>query len=131
MDVGRDKLVLCFLCVFNGGFESCTEFIVNYLEVDHVVVVGKVACDGVVGSQSMLVNSVSIWGTLDYVALLVVGYCGVLVDALCLNGKSMGVVSVEQGELHFRYAELIGEGRAGGRASWCNACFLRRWFIGL
>ncbi len=40
MDVGRDKLVLCFTCVFNGGFEVGTDLIVEDLEVNSVVMVG-------------------------------------------------------------------------------------------
>jgi hypothetical protein len=40
MDVGRDKLVLCFPCVFNGGFEVSADFIVKDLEVNSVATVG-------------------------------------------------------------------------------------------
>ncbi len=36
MDIGRDKLVLRFPCVFNGGFEVGADFIVKDLEVNSV-----------------------------------------------------------------------------------------------
>jgi hypothetical protein len=39
MDVGRDTLVLCVPCVFNGGFEVDTDLIVEDLEVNSVAMV--------------------------------------------------------------------------------------------
>ncbi len=54
--------------------------------------------DGVVGSQSIFVESVGIRGAEDYIAFAVVGNCDVLVATACSDGESPGVVSVELGE---------------------------------
>jgi hypothetical protein len=40
MDVERDKLVLCFPCVFKCGFEVGADLIVEDLEVNSVAMVG-------------------------------------------------------------------------------------------
>ncbi len=40
MDVGRDKLVLHFPCVFHGGLEFGTDFVVKHLEINIVATVG-------------------------------------------------------------------------------------------
>jgi hypothetical protein len=46
----------------------------------------------------MFVGSVIIRGTEDYIALVVVGNCDVLVTAACLDGESPGIFSVELGK---------------------------------
>ncbi len=40
MDVGRDKLVLCFPHVFNGGLEVGADLVVENLEFNVVAMVG-------------------------------------------------------------------------------------------
>jgi hypothetical protein len=50
----------------------------------------------------MFVGCVSIRGADDYIALAVVGDCDVLVAAVCLDGESPSVVSVELGEWEVR-----------------------------
>ncbi len=40
MDVGRDQVIFCFPCVFDGGFEFRADFIVKDLEVNCVALVG-------------------------------------------------------------------------------------------
>ncbi len=40
MEFGSDKLVLHFPCVFNGGLEVGTEFIVEDLEIKIVATIG-------------------------------------------------------------------------------------------
>ncbi len=69
----------------------------------------------------MFVGPVDIWGTEDYVAFLVVGYCDVLVVAACSDEESAGVVSVELQEQYFCDVYLVGEGQLGGLAAWFNA----------
>ena len=78
----------------------------------------------------MFIRSLSIRGTEDCIALAVVGDRDVLVAAVCSDGESPGVVSVELGkwEVH-DVLELIGKGQFGGLAAWIEACFLSRWFI--
>jgi hypothetical protein len=49
----------------------------------------------------MCVGPVDIWGTEDYVAFLVAGYCDVLVTAACFDEESAGIVSVELGARYF------------------------------
>ncbi len=40
INIGRDKLVLCLPCVFNGGFEFGADLIIKDLEVDSVAMIG-------------------------------------------------------------------------------------------
>ncbi len=56
--------------------------------------------------MAMFVSPVGIQGTEDYVELLVVVYCDVLVAAACLDGESSVVISVELGEQYFRDVSL-------------------------
>ncbi len=50
--------------------------------------------DRVVGSQSMFIGPVGIWGAEGCIALTVVGDHDVLVAAACLDGDSSSVVCV-------------------------------------
>ncbi len=86
-----------------------------------MVTVGWAAHDRVVGSQSMFIGLVGIWGTEDYIAFAVVGNCDVLVVAVCLDGESSGVISVELGEWYVCNVQLVGEGHLGGLAAWFDA----------
>jgi hypothetical protein len=77
----------------------------------------------------MFVGSVSIRGAEDYIELAVVGNCDVLVAAVCLDGESPGVVSVELGEWEVHDVELVGKGQYGGLVAWIDAWFLSGWCI--
>jgi hypothetical protein len=54
MYIRRDKLVPNFLLVHNGGLEFGADFIIKYLDINVVPMVGEAAHDGVVDSQSCL-----------------------------------------------------------------------------
>ncbi len=75
--------------------------------------VGMGVHDGVVGSQSMFVGPVDIWGTEDCVAEAVEGDGDVLAATASPDGESPGVVGVKLGKQEVRDVELVGGGQCG------------------
>ncbi len=71
----------------------------------------------------MFVGSVGIRGTVNYIALGVIGNHDVLVAAACLDGESPGVVGVELGNWDVCDVELLCRGKFGGLAYWISAWF--------
>ncbi len=110
----RDELILDLPLVHYGGLEFGADFIVKDLEINVVPTVGKVAHDGFVGSQSMFVGPVDIWGAEDCIAAAVEGDGDGLVAAASPDGESPGVIGVELGKQEVHDVELIGGGQYGG-----------------
>ncbi len=71
--------------VHYGGLEFGADFIVKDLEIIIVPTADKAAHDGVVGSQSVFVEPVDIWGKEDCVAVAVEDNGDVLVAAASLD----------------------------------------------
>ncbi len=120
----RDKLIPDLPLVHYGGLEFGADFIVEDLDIDVVPKVGEAVHDGVVGSQSMFVGPVDIWGAEDCIAVTVEGDGDVLVAAASLDGESPGVVGVERGKWEVYDVELIGGGQCGGLVDgviWLNS----------
>ncbi len=118
MYVRRVELVLNLPLVHNGGLEFGADFIVKDLEINIVPTVGKVAHDGVVGSQSVFVGPVDIRGAEDCVAVAVEGDGDILVAAASPDGESSGVVGVELGKQEVCNVELVSGGQFGGLFDW-------------
>jgi hypothetical protein len=134
--VWRDKLVPNLPLVHNGGFESGTDFSVEDLEINVMPTVGKVAHDGVVGSQLVFIGPVDIRGAENCVAMAGEGDGNVLVATASPDGESFGVIGVELGKQEVRDVELISGGQCGElvteifwlvsgwciqRGKWCKA----------
>jgi hypothetical protein len=98
MYLQKDKLVPNLPLVHNGGLEFGADFIVEDLEINVMPTVGKVAHDGVVGSQLVFVGPDDIKGAEDCFAVAVKGNGDVLVAAASLGGESSGVIGVELGK---------------------------------
>ncbi len=79
-----------------------------------MTMVGEMAHDEVIGSQSVFVGPVNIRGAEGCVAVAVEGDCDVLVAAAIPDGESPSVVGVKLGKWEVHDVELVGGGQFGG-----------------
>ncbi len=100
--------------VHNSGLDFGADFIVKDLENNIVPTVGKVAHDGVVGSQSVFIGPVHIRGAEDCVDAAVEGDGNVLVAAASPDGDSTSAVGVELGKQEVHDVELVSGGQCSG-----------------
>jgi hypothetical protein len=122
MYVSRDKLVLNFPLVHNGGLEFGADFVVKDLKINVVTMVGEAGHDGLVGGQLVFISPVNIRGTEDCIAAAMEGDCDVLVATASLDGEPSSVVGVKLGKWEVHDVELVGGGQfcrlVAGITSW-------------